>query len=852
MKPLAGQRPTAMATWITVVLCTTTSSAVYALRYSPSHQNSVLQHRQHGTVDLPHSIEEDSTAASSRILQDIEETEQQVEDVFRRLKQTYTSSSSSSNSFLEQQLQHAYATSDAGSKHTNYYQTDVAIPQVHGKAPPNGKDANATDGYDEGYYSYYGDSKYYHGNDYNKSSKSSKSDNNTRSKKHKKEKKHRGETKNIDKKLAKDGYFEDDMWNAGVDPEDSSWHYNDWAWEYDQEWLDEEVAYHEAEGSLSQNGTHRAGPPGYFTSTVDIDKMIADNNFTDDNFEGDELGLQGRSFGSFEDVEAEGTDMGSVFNNRNGIKTKQLQLPDQAFLPLMDYDGSAIRFKFNFPKVEHRVYSGPVLLKAHSAYDLSELDPEIFAVLQSVLTPYLQAEVGSTLQAYTLEVDYSAGTDEVAPGMVVTNLEVTVVLKILSNSIESLTSIDHTRASQWVRDFFSGPELYEFIAALGNNNIPVNEIVFMEQSFKSPMNTGGQVVAGIQGSNSGGGGTGQIKYSNSGGNNTGAVVGITLATLAVGAVLFLHFTGRLPSKDRFYRFGRSVRDSLSSGTRSCDDGDDFDLADIHNVEEGKRKGRNRTWSGTFRRFPTGGIRPAAIQKEPARSEDYLGDSSSKGASSRSDSSKESSSKDSSKDSSSQKKSTQRLSQQSAVYDDYSFSVDGDYNVDGDYGPTTPKTPRTPKTPNRRQSNNILSPKSTSPSGHDEFSMPEEYDTVAEDQASLYSKWSQSVNFSRFGKQQPPPHSVTGSSFGMSPLLSSPRRVTPSDIASPHRTTAGGGLGDEWSLASFDVKSPSARQMYRDFNGSAAGSVATTSSEGRGEKQSPSTWSKWGLAMPKFT
>jgi hypothetical protein len=172
-------------------------------------------------------------------------------------------------------------------------------------------------------------------------------------------------------------------------------------------------------------------------------------------------------------------------------------------------------------------------------------------------------------------------------------------------------------------------------------------------------------------------------------------------------------------------------------------------------------------------------------------------------------------------------------------------------VDGDYGPTTPRSP------NRRHS--PMSPTASTPSGHDEFSMPEEYDTVIEDQGSLYSKWSQSINVPRFGRQNAIP-SVSGSSGMISPSPGSPRK----GFSSPRRTTAtigggGGGLGDEWSLASFDVQSPSARQMYRDFNGSATGGSTSDSRENSRENNTippatttttSSSW--WGLSIPKFT
>lgn len=324
-------------------------------------------------------------------------------------------------------------------------------------------------------------------------------------------------------------------------------------------------------------------------------------------------GPQGRSIDSFSGIPNDGQDNNKgTINAPNRIQTKQFQMSSKEFLPQIDYVvASSTEFQFNFPKVQHRLYSGPVLLKAHSAVDLSEMDPEIFAVLQSVLTPYVQTTAGSTLHSYTLEVDYSPANDQVAQGMVVTNLEVTVTLKLVSDSIESLKAMNHTQASQWIRDFFSGPELYQFITALGKNNIPVNEIVFLEQEFKTPLNTDGQVIAAISGDGGGNSHPPNTTPSSSGNNNNGGVViGITLATLAVGAVLFLHFSGRLPSKSQFHRFGRSVRDSLSNGTRSFQDEDghdDFDskvaLADIQNVEEGGKKQRDRTWSGTFRRCP---------------------------------------------------------------------------------------------------------------------------------------------------------------------------------------------------------------------------------------------------------
>ena len=110
-------------------------------------------------------------------------------------------------------------------------------------------------------------------------------------------------------------------------------------------------------------------------------------------------GPQGRSTDRFSGIPNDGqdNDKGTI-NAPNRIQTKQFQMSSKEFLPQIDYVvASATEFQFNFPKVQHRMYSGPVLLKAHSAVDLSEMDPEIFAVLQSVFTPYLQTTAGSTL-----------------------------------------------------------------------------------------------------------------------------------------------------------------------------------------------------------------------------------------------------------------------------------------------------------------------------------------------------------------------------------------------------------------------------------------------------------------------
>jgi len=446
---------------------------------------------------------------------------------------------------------------------------------------------------------------------------------------------------------------------------------------------------------------------------------------------------------------------------------------------------------------------------------VSQADPEIFAIFQSKLTPYLQTKVGGSLRAYTLEIDYSPGNnDNAGQGVVVTNLQVSSTLKLVSNNIESLKNINHDLVTQWIHDFFNDPDsVTEVIDGLQGNNIHVNEIVVSEQQ--------GDASATISQINSGTMEGGSIHANGINGvseddGKNGAMIGVMVAVLTIGAVLLVHFTGRFPSREQLGEVTLSLRDTLRSyGFKAQSDDDDDSLGDIHNIETGGKKQRNRTWSGTFRRYPTGGIRPAAIQRSPAQSSDYLGDSSSKSSSS---ASKRSSMKD-----------QKSINETSTLVDDYTFSVADDYNVGMDYGPVSPRSPMTPS--HRPSSANQRS-------SFDEFSMPDDYDTVHEDQGSLYSKWSQNIKRPR-AKQYPRQHPAAAGSFTMSPLTS-PRRVTPSDIVSPQTN----GRMDEWSLASFDVKSPSNRQLYRDFDGSTKPSLQSSES-----KSSPS--SKHGLSMPRF-
>lgn len=568
---------------------------------------------------------------------------------------------------------------------------------------------------------------------------------------------------------------------------------------------------------------------------------------------------------------------------------------------------------FLFPTIEHVLYAQPVLLKAHSSFDLSETDPEIFAILQAAMTPYLQTLVGHTLQAYTLEVDYSPGHEGAADDVIVTNLRVMCTLKVVSDSLKSLTMITHQQVGEWMHDFFAGEEALQLLDELRRNNINVNEIVFADQDFKSPVV---DEINGEGGSSSSSSSPNDNDDGKSG--NAGVVIGVTMAIIFVGLVLYLHFTGRLPSKERLGELGSSLRDSLSSGSRSGshrsestrpfvdEDGlnkegrggrgrriwaatigrlysflsgnGNYDNSGDDDDEEGGR--RRRTFSGTFRRFPTGGLRPAAIQKRPAQSKDYLKNADHNDSN---DTSKSSISQPPSSSSSesggdvgaghegNRKPFSSAMGGGSVAntMDDYSFSchkdrMGEDYDVDGDYGPSG-----SPRSPTCQTSSGRL-PTRYRDHG-DEFSMPDDYDTVTDDHQSVYSRWSQSVmtlssfmprpNGQRNSSRTKPSSSVRTGGGGSNPNASpasSPRRVTPSDIASPNEyggPRGGGAAGDEWSLDSFTTGSPSARRpqqaLYREWGDDSTPSSPRNSKKGHANGTSPSSGDRFKLTIPRF-
>jgi len=403
--------------------------------------------------------------------------------------------------------------------------------------------------------------------------------------------------------------------------------------------------------------------------------------------------------------------------------------------------------------------------------------------------------LGDTLNAYNLEIDYSLAHDKsVRSSDVVTSMEVTCAFKVVSDSVESFKKTDHDQAYWWIHDFFVGPEKNKLVEALGAENIPVNEITFVGQELFSGQESSLKKNVAEANSQSFGKIFVSKKSSNEKSSGGTALLAISLSVIAVGSFFLLHFTGRLPSKATIKQGGRNVRNSIKEGSVSVRDSMKHRMPSMKlgKKKRGDKKGgqKRRTFSGTFRRHPEGGIRKAAIQKKPAKSEEYLSDSASEAASILS-----SGYEDPMDD------------------DDYTFS-----NYGKDYGaPATPSRHSSiPRTPRRND---------------EEFSMPDDYDSNHETRINTLLKKIETTAayLTSPGKSNHSQGSIK------SPIPSgAPRRVTSDDIAS---------LGDleDWSIKSYN--SGSAHQLYRD---------AVRDAEMRRPEPPGESPRKKTLSMPFFT
>jgi hypothetical protein len=445
---------------------------------------------------------------------------------------------------------------------------------------------------------------------------------------------------------------------------------------------------------------------------------------------------------------------------------------------------------FNFPTIERTLFPGPVHLKAHSSVDLGEKETEIFEILQFVLTPYFRQTVGPILKKYNLEVEYSPGPDTSNLGVIVTNIDLTCTMVIESASKADLEDISHEIAKGWIQDFFDGPELFGLLGDLRQNGVDVNEIVFLEDEFQSGLFSGNAVAAvtttGSQ--------NGLSSVQTDSKNRVGLFAALFVGVFVVSTILFVHFRGR-SSREAM----GSIRGSLSSDSESRSSAPESKSG----APEEAFETRQRTWSGSFRRHPPGGIRPAAIQTHPAFSRNFLKGRQEQGSSP-----------------------SENPDHTLTFHDDQSFSIaGGDYNVPEEYDFKASPIPEAQSPNGSSQRQNGL---------HDEeFSMPDDYNTV-NDEFSLYS---QSVKGNRrklrTSRSRPSPGanpfdygSPSQRRGGGQPSLSpfgSPAgssRPSPQAIALQMASPASGPFIDEWSVDSYSTESPGSKKTpvpYRDWH-----------------------------------
>ena len=436
---------------------------------------------------------------------------------------------------------------------------------------------------------------------------------------------------------------------------------------------------------------------------------------------------------------------------------------------------------FTAPLVQRELFPDVVQLKAHSSINLKQDSQAIFTQTTKFLTPCLQNAFTNNLHAYKATVEYSNGPDTSNLGVVVTYMNVNVVISVATDTIKELRSLNNKGATKAVHDCFAGPNMYQYLGSLRRQGVQVNEVAFIDTPFKSPIFANSQATNAVKSSQGNSPGRSQGKKS-----HVGLITSLMVGMVVIGAVFLAYRRRGFPSvqiptdrlghlsssirnsltKDKIGRLSRSIRRKLPYlGQNSDEHGSSTNSEDIGSSSQSGT--RERTWSGSFRRHPPGSIKPAALQKKPASSKDYL---------------------------------------KSPRSDDNSFSISGDYNVPDEYDfQATPMS----QMYGGRQSMQQESPSS----GEDEFSMPEDYNTVHEDM-SLYSKNASVLYGSGFPGEmmstpggrssvRAPRHSsgILPNSFVASPTLSAPSST--SDLRSPKDAS----ILNQWSMNSFTTSSP---------------------------------------------
>lgn len=454
--------------------------------------------------------------------------------------------------------------------------------------------------------------------------------------------------------------------------------------------------------------------------------------------------------------------------------------------------------------IQRELYPGPVSLKAHSSKNLGEMETELFEILQFEISGYFRETVGPMLKKYNLEVSYSPGPDTSSLGVIVTSIDITCTLMVGSSSKVDLLSISHEKAKGWIRDFFGGPSLFSFLGELRQNGIDVNEIVFLEEEFQSGLFNGNTIASSVAASGPQEAKNISSEDTDKNKNRVGLFAGIFIGICAVSTVVFVHFKGQY-SRELL----GSIRSALSSDSDSSDRSSQKPLKKKKEVESA----RQRSWSGSFRRYPAGGVRPAAIQKQPALSKNFLKGQSDQGISPK-----------------------ENPKQALSFLEDQSFSIaEGDFNIPAEYD--------FKKSPNTSMQSSKL--RSQSRDQDEEFSMPEDYNTVNEEcSIQTGGKKSpsgslQSPNSAGVGGTRRVNPFVYGSPWNGSPSAQRRRQgdrhsqfASPAPVASTRNNSHSIPLQmtspessryiDEWSIDSYDTKTPASQHgqnsvPYRDWH-----------------------------------
>jgi hypothetical protein len=379
-------------------------------------------------------------------------------------------------------------------------------------------------------------------------------------------------------------------------------------------------------------------------------------------------------------------------------------------------------FISNFPSVTRDLHPEALQLKAHGSIHMGEKDPEIFAALEAVLTPYFSDIIGESLVAYDLEIVYSEGEDPEVEGIIVTNMLVKCIITVRSDSVEALRLHTHEQADEWFYDFFDGLNVFKFLANLHDIDIDVNEIVFQDEEFKSPLLNGGEVISEVN-SNGISSGSSVQKPSGSGGQG-GAIAGAFVGVLVVCGVLLVRYKEKIPwhlVQDMTLGSETSLEDSDLSGNGKPSKGRRLSDAIKKKLPSSQAIKKKLPSSDAIKqklpssdaikqKFPSS-VRRAALQKKPASSTDYP----------------------------EPKQETKKpLLLNSNPYNpfnnndppsDISFSIEGDYNIPDEYDFSV----RSPTISSYSGQGRAMTPVHGLGSTTDEeFSMPDDYNTVNDD------------------------------------------------------------------------------------------------------------------------